>query len=172
VNLKAAIRYIFCETNDRKGVHNLVPLAKPIKKRRIKGDGTWGYAFIAVALVVFALFTAYPVASAFMISFQNYKPLGSTFVGLDNYAATLKDTLFWKSMVNTIVYTFLTVPVALSISFALAILILPLKKKLQSAFKAIICRQSLPALPCPSYGSGCLIPCHPVFSICSLASLG
>lgn len=112
-------------------------LAKSIKKRRIKGDGTWGYAFIAVALVVFAMFTAYPVVSAFIISFQNYKPLGSTFVGFDNYIATLKDTLFWKSMVNTIVYTILTVPVALCLSFALAILIVPLKKKLQTAFKAI-----------------------------------
>lgn len=40
-------------------------------------------------------------------------------------------------MVNTVVYTILTVPVSLIISFAIAILILPLKKKLQTTFKAV-----------------------------------
>lgn len=115
----------------------MAQLAKPIKRRKIKGDGAWGYAFIAVALVVFAMFTAYPVVSAFIISFQKYKPLGSTYVGFDNYAATFKDSLFWKSVVNTVIYTVLTVPVSLIISFAIAILILPLKKKLQTVFKAV-----------------------------------
>ncbi|WP_317956013.1 carbohydrate ABC transporter permease [Paenibacillus chitinolyticus] len=111
--------------------------AKPVKRRKIRGDGAWGYAFIAVALLVYALFTAYPVISAFIISFQKYRPLGSTFIGFDNYTATFKDPLFWKSVVNTVVYTVLTVPVALFLSFAVAILILPLKKKLQTTFKAI-----------------------------------
>ncbi|MCC3373281.1 carbohydrate ABC transporter permease [Cohnella sp. REN36] len=107
------------------------------KKRRIRGDGAWGYAFIAVALLGYALFTAYPVISAFFISFQEYKPLGSEYVGFDNYSATFRDPLFWKSIRNTIVYTILTVPVALALSFAIAILILPLKKRLQTTFKAI-----------------------------------
>ncbi|OPA73253.1 spermidine/putrescine ABC transporter permease [Paenibacillus selenitireducens] len=115
----------------------MTQLAKPIKRRRIKGDGAWGYAFIAVALVIFAMFTAYPVVSAFIISFQKYKPLGSTFVGFDNYIVTFKDALFWKSVVNTVVYTLLTVPVGLFISFAVAIMILPLRKKLQTTFKAV-----------------------------------
>ncbi|KJB89328.1 spermidine/putrescine ABC transporter permease [Paenibacillus sp. E194] len=115
----------------------MAQLAKPLKKRKIRGDSGWGYAFIAVALVVFAVFTAYPVVSAFIISFQDYKPLGSTWVGFDNYISSFKDPLFWKSIKNTVVYTVLTVPVALMISFAVAILILPLSKKLQTTFKAV-----------------------------------
>ncbi|WP_054958551.1 carbohydrate ABC transporter permease [Paenibacillus dakarensis] len=115
----------------------MTQIAKPMKKRRIKGDSGYGYAFIAVALVVFAMFTAYPVVSAFIISFQKYKPLGSEYIGFANYAETFGDSLFWKSIVNTLVYTVLTVPVGLFISFAVAILILPLRKKLQSVFKAI-----------------------------------
>lgn len=107
------------------------------KRHRIKGDGAYGYAFIAVALVVFALFTAYPVVSAFIISFQKYKPLGSEYVGFLNYAESFKDSLFWKSITNTIVYTLMTVPVNLLLSFSVAILILPLRKKLQTVFKAI-----------------------------------
>lgn len=115
----------------------MAQLAKPLKRRKIRGDSGWGYAFIAVALVVFAIFTAYPVISAFIISFQDYKPLGSTWVGFDNYISSFKDPLFWKSIKNTVVYTVLTVPVALMISFAVAILILPLSKKLQTTFKAV-----------------------------------
>lgn len=111
--------------------------AQPVKKRKIKGDGVWGYAFIAVALIVYAMFTAYPVFSAFIISFQEYKPLGSTYIGFDNYTATFKDELFWRSIKNTLVYTVLTVPVALLLSFVVAIMILPLRKKLQTVFKAV-----------------------------------
>ncbi|MBD2867029.1 carbohydrate ABC transporter permease [Paenibacillus arenilitoris] len=112
-------------------------LARIVKKRIVSGDGGWAYAFIAVALVVFALFTAYPVIHAFMISFQEYKPLGSTYVGFDNYVHSFEDELFWKSIKNTIVYTALTVPVNLLLSFGVAILILPLKKWLQTSFKAV-----------------------------------
>jgi multiple sugar transport system permease protein len=115
----------------------MVNIAKSMKRTKIRGEGTWGYAFIAVALVAFAMFTAYPVVSAFIISFQKYKPIGSTYVGFDNYIHTLKDALFWKALRNTIVYTLLTVPVNLLISMTLAILILPFRKKTQSFFKAV-----------------------------------
>lgn len=112
-------------------------IAKPIKRKGIRGEGAWGYAFIAVALVAFAMFTAYPVVSAFIISLQEYKPLGSTYIGIDNYTATLKDGLFWQAMRNTVVYTILTVPVNLFLSLVIAILILPLRKKTQGFFKGV-----------------------------------
>ncbi len=112
-------------------------LARTNKRRIFHADGAWAYGFIAVALLVYAMFTAYPVVSAFFISFQEYKPLGSVYVGLDNYKNTFGESLFWKSIRNTIVYTALTVPISLLISFAIAILILPFKKRLQTVFKAI-----------------------------------
>lgn len=115
----------------------MAQLAKTIKKRTFSGDGAWAYGFIAVALVVFALFTAYPVINAFVISFQEYKPLGSTYTGFENYIHSFQDSLFWKSIRNTVVYTLLTVPVNLFISFSVAILILPLRKWLQTSFKAV-----------------------------------
>ncbi|OXM14677.1 carbohydrate ABC transporter permease [Paenibacillus herberti] len=107
------------------------------RNRLNRGDGAWGYAFIAVALVVYTLFTAYPVVSAFLISFQEYKPLGSTYIGLDNYTEIFKSSLFWKAIGNTVVYTILTVPVALILSFAVAVMIMPLRKWMQTTFKAV-----------------------------------
>lgn len=110
-----------------------------VKKRKFKfnEDYFWGYVFIAVALAVFAMFTLYPVISAFIISFQEFKPLGSQWIGLENYASLLKDKLFGKSIVNTVTYTVFSVPVSLFISFIIAVMIYPLKKSLQTFFKAI-----------------------------------
>lgn len=115
----------------------MAQLTKTAKPRKLRSDGGWAYTFIAVALVVFALFTAYPVIQAFIISFQEYKPLGSSYVGFENYANAFTDQLLWKSLKNTVIYTLLTVPVSLFISFAIAIMVLPLKKWLQTTFKAV-----------------------------------
>lgn len=107
------------------------------RRLKIKGDSAWGYAFIAIALVVFSLFTAYPVISAFIISLQEYRPLGSTYVGLENFKDSFASELFWKAVKNTAVYTILTVPVNIFLAFIVSILILPFKKRTQTVFKAI-----------------------------------
>ncbi|HIW31911.1 MAG TPA: sugar ABC transporter permease [Candidatus Paenibacillus intestinavium] len=107
------------------------------KRLKVESDSGWGYAFIAVALIAFALFTAYPVINAFIISLQDYKPLGSTYVGVENFKESLTDGLFWKALKNTGIYTLLTVPFNIFLSFAIAVLILPFKKRTQTIFKAI-----------------------------------
>ncbi|MCP2241179.1 sugar ABC transporter permease [Thermoanaerobacterium thermosaccharolyticum] len=102
-----------------------------------KDEHIWGYVFIAAALIIFCLFTLYPVIYAFIISFQKFRPIGTEWVGIQNYLNLLKDHLFAKSIMITVVYTIFSVPVTLFISFTLAILIFPLKKWLQTTFKAI-----------------------------------
>ncbi len=109
----------------------------PISKNRITSEDIWGYLFIAVAMIVFLVFTIYPVISALFTSFQKYKPLGSIFVGLENYKTAFKSELFYKSIVNTSIYTLFTVPLSLLISFSVAVLILPFTKKFQSLFKSM-----------------------------------
>lgn len=111
--------------------------ARTNKRKGITSDGAWGYAFIAVALIVFCIFTVYPMISALITSFQKYKPLGSTFVGFDNYITTFTSSLFYKAIRNTVIYTIFTVPLSLLISFMVAVLILPLRKKAQSLFKSM-----------------------------------
>lgn len=115
---------------------NTVEIEKK-KRFKINSDYLWGYFFIAVAIIVFCVFTLYPVISAFFISFQQFKPLGSTWVGLQNYLDLLKDSLFAKAIGNTVIYTICSVPVSLILSFTIAVLIFPLKKWMQTAFKAV-----------------------------------
>ena len=111
--------------------------AKPRKKPFFTNDDLWGYAFIGVAVIFFLMFTIYPLISAVITSLEDYKPFGSDFVGLKNYQTTFTNALFWKSLKNTLVYTAVVVPLSLLISFSVAILIMPFKKKLQSVFKAM-----------------------------------
>ncbi|MDY4221030.1 MAG: sugar ABC transporter permease, partial [Candidatus Faecousia sp.] len=109
-------------------------------KLRFTNEDLWGYIFIAAALIIFCVFTLYPVFSAVYTSFFNYKPFGSEFVGLQNYVETLKYSkfnLFYKAALNTLVYTAVVVPLSLLMSFCIAIMILPFKKKTQSVFKAM-----------------------------------
>jgi multiple sugar transport system permease protein len=111
------------------------------KKRRkrswLKADNISGYLFIAVAMIIFAIFTVYPVFSAIETSFMKYKPFGSEFIGLDNYIETFTNSLFYKAVKNTLVYTIIVVPLSLLIAFSIAVMVMAFKKKTQSLFKAI-----------------------------------
>lgn len=116
------------------------PRLRARRKARFTNDDLWGYIFIAAAMIIFCVFTLYPVINAVYTSFLNYKPFGSECVGLKNYADTLKYSkfnLFYKAAWNTLVYTIVVVPLSLLISFSISVMILPFQKKTQSVFKAM-----------------------------------
>ncbi len=117
-------------------------MGKEGKKTKIKtkfhvAENISGWSFIAAAMVIFAIFTLYPVISAVITSFQKYKPIGSDWIGVKNYVDAIKSSLFWKSVKNTILYTAAVVPLSLLISFSISVMILPFKRKTQSVFKAL-----------------------------------
>lgn len=108
------------------------------KKKKInRADNISGYLFIGVAMIIFIMFTLYPVISAVITSLQKYKPFGSEWVALNNYVDAMKSSLFWKSIKDTVLYTIIVVPCSLLISFIISIMILPFSRKLQSVFKAL-----------------------------------
>ena len=108
------------------------------RKHKVKrADNISGWIFIAVAMIIFVMFTLYPVISAVITSLQKYKPFGSEWVGMKNYVDALQNSLFWKSIKNTVIYTVIVVPFSLLISFVISLMILPFSKKLQSVFKAL-----------------------------------
>lgn len=110
---------------------------KPNKRKLFHKDDFWGYAFILVAMVIFFIFTVYPVVSAVKTSFEQYKPFGSDFIGLKNYSDTFHNALFFKAVKNTLVYTVIVIPLSLFFSFWISILMMAFPKKLQTGFKAI-----------------------------------
>ena len=59
------------------------------------------------ALLAILVFNYYPLARGAVMAFQDYNVIGgSTFVGLDNFAAVLFDDVFWISLYRTGEYVF------------------------------------------------------------------
>lgn len=105
------------------------------KKKKMKKEVVWAYLFILVPLSTFIIFTIYPVITSVITSFQKYRPLGSEWVGFSNYISTFKSSLFYKALKNTAVYTVITVPIGILMSFIVSIMIVPFRKGIQSFFK-------------------------------------
>lgn len=86
--------------------------------------GFWGFMFITPWLLGFLVFTAGPMLTSLYLSLTKYDLAKMEFVGTENYRRLLfKDELFAKSLVNTLTYAVVTVPLGIAGSLAIAILL-------------------------------------------------
>jgi multiple sugar transport system permease protein len=99
-------------------------------RRRLPGTPSsrretfWGYVFLAPFIVGFFLWQAYPLLLSLYYSFTNYDLLQpEEWVGLQNYQTMLDDKLFWISLVNTAIYTAMSVGIFLFFSLGGALLL-------------------------------------------------
>ena len=92
--------------------------------------------FLLPSLGVILLFNIYPLIRSFWMSFQKGSLLKLHFTGLSNYQKVLADPVFHKALINTALYAFVVVPVALCISVVIAWIIFE-KVKHKSVFETI-----------------------------------
>lgn len=83
-----------------------------------------GWLFIAPNLLGVLLFTFIPLISVVLLSFTEWNLVsgldGIEFVGIDNFVSVLKDPTFWRSLVITIAYAGIAVPLTLVVGLLLA----------------------------------------------------
>src|SRR3954463_9345066 len=80
--------------------------------------------FVAPWLILFGYFLLYPIAYGFYISFYKWNLLTpKKYVGAMNYRRLLDDTLFQKSLHNTLFFVAVCAPLAIVIPLFLAVLI-------------------------------------------------
>ena len=92
--------------------------------RRKLQDNLTAYGFLAAALVVFALFSWYPIIRGVLLSFQQVNFVADpTWVGLDNFRTLFADPLFLTAWRNTLLFTALALVVGFAIPFAVAIVL-------------------------------------------------
>ncbi|WP_320197451.1 carbohydrate ABC transporter permease [Agrobacterium sp. rho-13.3] len=89
------------------------------------GDRSLAVVLLAPAAILLALIIVYPVArlgytSLFSLSLTSGLP--AEFVGLENYRLMIDDPVFWDATWNTVLITLITVPGALFVGLALALL--------------------------------------------------
>ncbi len=95
-----------------------------------------GYLFVLVPLSIFVLFGIVPIIWSLVLSFMQYFPGRSYWVGLENFKDMIGDDIFWKSVKNTFVYTLGTVPGGLAAALALSNFISARQRKVQVFFKS------------------------------------
>lgn len=83
-----------------------------------------GWLFILPNFVGFALLTLVPVVIAFYMSFTSWNLFGQAdWVGFDNFVRLIKDASFRTSVVNTLYFAALHVPLTIAVSLGLALLL-------------------------------------------------
>jgi multiple sugar transport system permease protein len=82
--------------------------------------------FLIPGLVLFFMFFLGPMFYSLRISFYDWKivhPDQSTFIGLHNYQKALADPIFQRAVLNTLVYTIITVLIKLFLGLGLALML-------------------------------------------------
>jgi multiple sugar transport system permease protein len=84
---------------------------------------TW--TFLAPWLVTLGLFWLYPLVYSFYLSFTQYSTLGNRaeWIGLANYQHLVSDPVFWKALVNTVIFVVGTIPFTTVFALLLAVLL-------------------------------------------------
>ncbi len=69
-----------------------------------------GYLFLLPALIFFAIFVLFPIIQGIYISFYDYTMSTFNFIGFDHYVNLMQDSVFTKSLWNTVLLVIGTVP--------------------------------------------------------------
>ncbi|MCA9892250.1 MAG: sugar ABC transporter permease [Anaerolineae bacterium] len=83
------------------------------------------YLFLLPTVILFGLFTLYPMIASFLLSFQDWNGFSreATYVGLANYQEVIADPQFWLAFTNTIVFMVVTVPIRVTLALILALIL-------------------------------------------------
>ena len=89
-------------------------------KREARRSRIRPWLFIAPALLFLAVYLIYPVFETLRLSF--FDKYGQKFVGFDNYAWALTDTVFWQSALNNLGWLIIVPSVATALGLVIAVL--------------------------------------------------
>ncbi len=90
-------------------------------------------------IVYFAVFLFYPIYKAFAGSLHDWNPLTQkyNYIGWENYSFVLGDKLFWKSLTNTLFFTFVSTVLRLAVGLALALMLFSRMTKMRTFFQGL-----------------------------------
>ena len=95
-------------------------------KKRHKVGGQYqniGYLLIAPAFLIYGLFVLVPILVTIGMSFTDFNLKTFSFVGFQNYIDLFSDNVFVKSLLNTVLYSVITIPISMALGLALASLL-------------------------------------------------
>ena len=100
-----------------------------------------GYFFVAPFVIVFLIFSVYPVFRTLVLSFTDSKLAGMPyhFVGLKKYTRVVTDKFFWRALWNTIRIWGVNIVLQLGLAFLLTVVFSDIKYKFKGlpVFRAL-----------------------------------
>ncbi|MBX7361196.1 carbohydrate ABC transporter permease [Clostridium chauvoei] len=110
-----------------------------VKKHSKLAKKEWlsAYLFLLPAAIFFLSFVILPIIGGIVISFFNYTPRSSEFIGLKNYVQIFNDPVFRKSLWNTLFLVIGNVPIVLVFSMFVAVTIYKRSSKVRSFFRSV-----------------------------------
>jgi trehalose/maltose transport system permease protein len=81
------------------------------------------YLMVMPVLFVILLVAAWPVLYSIYLSFQRILPTMTSFVGFDNYAHMFSDSTFFRSLLNTFVFTVFSVAFEFALGLGIALVL-------------------------------------------------
>jgi multiple sugar transport system permease protein len=104
----------------------VAPAARPARPGQ-RRERLIGWSFALPFVVFFTVFMAGPIIAALVTSFTDMRvtdirnPLSVDLVGLDNYAAVLRDPVMHKAAGNTAIFVLLGIPLTMALGLAAAV---------------------------------------------------
>ncbi|QQO08433.1 carbohydrate ABC transporter permease [Breznakiella homolactica] len=81
-----------------------------------------GFLFVLPAVLYFLVVYMYPFINSIILTFIETRGANTSFVGFKFYTRVLQDPLFWRSMLNTLYLTAISVPVTILLALITALL--------------------------------------------------
>lgn len=101
-------------------------------------DVVFVWSIVIPALIFFLIFMYYPFVKNIYYVFMDYNYISKpTFVGLENIKKLFSDEYAFNALKNTFLITFISVPLVISISLALSVVLFNLKR-FQGIFRSAI----------------------------------
>jgi len=97
----------------------------------------WSYLFVLPTFSLFVVFTLLPVAQGLVLSLQDARVTGGSFIGLANFATLADDPVFRQALGNTVLYATVVVAAQVTLALVVASLIQPLGAKSRVFYRAL-----------------------------------
>ena len=102
----------------------LAPEPRHPRSLRGRASALAAVTFLGPNLVMVLVFLIVPLVWAFALSFQKLESLGpAQYAGINNYTDLFQDATFYRTLLNTVVFTVCTVPVGMAIGLGIAVLL-------------------------------------------------
>jgi len=97
----------------------------------------WSYLFVLPTFSLFVVFTLLPVAQGLVLSLEDARVTGGSFIGLANFATLADDPVFGQALGNTVLYATVVVAAQVTLALIVASLIQPLGARSRIFYRAL-----------------------------------